>query len=390
MTAWREAGESSREAIEGARTWPRLHCDEPNDGDLLVPGLCIEGWAASPAGMRAVTVSLAGQVQGAAKHGAPRPDVAAAHGGSSFSLASGFRYRFETVPSGIPPGTIELVITAEDRVGRRATLHRTLTRERTRQEPEPGLGGPDFVIIGAQRAGTTSLYQELAAHPRIALPARKELHFFSQFYGRGSAWYRAQFPRSRSATMLTGEATPYYLYHPLAPRRLAACCPTAKLIVLLRDPVDRAYSHYHHEVRVGNETLPFEDALAREEARLAGELERLAADDLYQSFNHRCFSYQARGRYAEQIARWLAVVPRERLLVLESEAFFADPASTLHRVTDFLGLPPAAIPNRQADNEESYPPMQPATRRRLARHFQEANHALGELLGMGFSWNARS
>ncbi len=113
--------------------------------------------------------------------------------------------------------------------------------------PSPGnrtITAPDFVIIGTQRGGTTSLHAYLSAHPQVATPATKELHFITDRYERGLDWYLGQFPAELPPDVITGEATPYALFHPLAPRRLREIAPAARLIVLLRNPVDRAYSHY--------------------------------------------------------------------------------------------------------------------------------------------------
>lgn len=248
-----------------------------------------------------------------------------------------------------------------------------------------GGGLPAFVIVGAQRCGTTSLYRALTAHPAVLPAARKELQFFSKHFDRGADWYRAQFPATAPG-QVSGEATPYYLFHPAVPARLAAVAPAARLIVLLRDPVERAYSHYHHEVRRGHETLPFEEALATEAERLAGEEARLLADDAYVSFNHQHFSYQARGRYADQLRRWLTVLPRERFLILASEAFYRDPAASLARVTAFLGLPPAEVAIGAPQNEGDYPPLRPETRAALTAAFRAPNAELAELLGEDFGW----
>jgi|SRR5690242_3518862 len=128
---------------------------------------------------------------------------------------------------------------------------------------------PHFLIIGAQRCGTTSLFEYLARHPDVAPPSAKELHFFDSEYHKGDAWYRERFPSLRNG-FITGEATPYYIFHPHTPTRVRDWNSKVKLIVLLRNPVDRAYSHYHHEVRLGTESLDFETALvalARNNAR---------------------------------------------------------------------------------------------------------------------------
>lgn len=180
-------------------------------------------------------------------------------------------------------------------------------------------GLPDFLIIGAMRAGTTSLHSYINQHPQVAPALRKEIHFFDRNFHKGLGWYRAHFPCCRAPNILTGEDTPYYLFHPAAPRRIMETLPTVTLIAILRHPVNRAYSHYWQKIRRGRETLSFVDALAAEDGRLQGETERLRDDPGHHSFNHNHFAYRARGRYAEQLERWFDLVPRDRLLVVSGE-----------------------------------------------------------------------
>src|SRR5690348_6863383 len=132
---------------------------------------------------------------------------------------------------------------------------------------------PDFLVIGTQRGGTTSLYHYLQAHESIAPSSIKEIHFFDRKYARGLAWYRGHFPtgaekwyaqRLRRQAFVTGEASPVYLFHPHVPARVKQALPAVKLIVLLRNPVDRAYSQYYHAVELGLETRPFEEAIGDE------------------------------------------------------------------------------------------------------------------------------
>src|SRR3954470_4020005 len=211
---------------------------------------------------------------------------------------------------------------------------------------------PDFLIIGAQKAGTTALYAYLREHPAIAGPLWKEVSFFDRHYRRGAGWYRGNFPNrlylrrveARSnARPIVGEASPSYLFHPLAPERAAALVPNVRLIALVRNPVDRALSHYHHEVALGREPLSFEGALAAEDERLRGEVERLVADPRYFSREWWSHAYQARGRYAEQLERWLGVSPREQLWIVASDDLAAEPAETHARVLDFLGAAPQRL-----------------------------------------------
>jgi hypothetical protein len=145
---------------------------------------------------------------------------------------------------------------------------------------EPQVGGlPDFVIIGAHKCGTTSLYHSLTRHPHVEGAATKELEFFNRHFDKGIEWYRRCFPRPRwkdGRRSITGEATPYYLFHPHAAKRMAEVVPRARMIVLLRNPVDRAYSHYHHRTRLGRETRSFEEAIEAETTRLLRKVGKTA------------------------------------------------------------------------------------------------------------------
>jgi hypothetical protein len=253
---------------------------------------------------------------------------------------------------------------------------------------------PDFLVIGAQKAGTTALYAYLLRHPAIVGPSWKEVSFFDRHYARGEAWYRGHFPntlrrravaRRTGAAPLAGEASPSYVFHPCVPARVAQLVPDVRLIVLVRNPVDRALSHYHHEVALGRESLSFEDAIEREDERMSGELERMR-DPSYFSHAWWNYTYLARGRYAEQLERWLAVFPRERLLVVPSEDLLDRPADTYVRVLEFIGAPPHELDAFPKIFEREYAPMEPATRQRLAGRFAEPNRRLYELLGRDLGW----
>ena len=244
---------------------------------------------------------------------------------------------------------------------------------------------PDFLVIGAQKAGTTALYAYLRWHPGITGPSWKEVSFFDRHWWRGEAWYRGQFPL-RAGERLVGEASPSYLFHPLAPERARLLVPDAKLVALLRDPVDRAYSQYQHEVALGREPLSFEDALAAEDERLRGEVERLVADPRAFSRAWWDHSYASRGRYAEQLERWLAVFPREQLLVVRTEDLGERPAETYASILSFLGADPYELPEYPRVFDRDYEPMRPETRAALAATFVEPNRRLESLLGRNLGW----
>jgi hypothetical protein len=248
--------------------------------------------------------------------------------------------------------------------------------------------GPDFIIIGAQKSGTTSLYRYLAEHPRIVPASEKQVDFFAHDdYRRGTEWYLSHFPE-REPGVLTGEASPYYMFHPHAPKRIFRFDPGVKLIAILRNPVDRTYSHYQHQVRNWREPLPFEEALAKEEERIEGELRRMLQDENYYSKVHRRHSYLARSRYVEQLENWYALFPREQVLVLNSEAMFEDPEPVLDGAASFLGLSPLKLETYNRYMPGSYwKEMRPGTRRMLVDYFRPHNRRLYELLGVEYPWD---
>ncbi len=260
---------------------------------------------------------------------------------------------------------------------------------------------PDVLIIGTQRGGTTSLYRYLAEHPNFAPTlVSKGVHYFDTelFARRPASWYRGHFPttayrevreRITHGAVITGEGSPYYMFHPLGASRVQATIPKVKLIALLRNPVARAYSHYQHEVDGGFEPLAtFEEALGAEVERLEGERERLLADPGYRSFAFRHFSYQARSRYAEHLAEWFERFPREQILVIRSEDLFADPEATYAEVLRFLGLAPHSLRTFKRYNAHGAPQgVAPETAARLEASFEGPNRALRDLLGRDLGWS---
>jgi hypothetical protein len=279
-----------------------------------------------------------------------------------------------------------------------ATIDKQIVRKAFRASTNPLRVMPDFFIIGAQKGGTTSLYQYLIEHPNIAPIYVKEPHFFDIYYHKGIGWYRSHFPTAaakyysrhiQKQDLITGEASPYYLIHPLVPTRIAKTLPRAKLIVLLRNPIDRAYSHYQDQkIQSGVELLSFEEAIEREETRLAGEEEKLIQDEKYISYNHRHYSYLARSAYINQLPRWMSLFPKEQLLILKSEDLFTNSPAIVQQALHFLNLPPLEqnIEYRPF-NKASYPPMHPATRERLIEHFKPLNARLYDYLGRDFGWD---
>jgi hypothetical protein len=266
---------------------------------------------------------------------------------------------------------------------------------------------PGFIIIGAQRAGTTSLFYYLRRHPEIRRPSSgdgsvdwpKELHFFDEHYARGLDWYRTFFPlaaerklaRMRGRNLVAGEATPYYLFHEAVPERVAASLPDVRLIALLRDPVERAYSHYQLMRRTGREKLSFAKAIAAEEKRLANQGLNQEAQTRNASGNrghhhHRHRAYLSRGLYADQLERWYAHFPREQLMVIRAEDFLSRPTEIYSEVLRFLGVREWQPTDFIARNRGSYAPIDPELRAHLEERLAEPNARLAALLGWERTW----
>lgn len=245
---------------------------------------------------------------------------------------------------------------------------------------------PGYLVVGTKRGGSTSLSEWIAEHPQVA-PCRtgKGSHFFDVNHHRGEAWFRSAFPRQAGDWRITGEGSPYYMFHPLAAQWIAETLPQVKLIAVLRDPVERAWSHHKYEAARGLEELGFVEALDAEPSRLAGERERMIADPSYDSFEYRYHAYLARGHYAEQLTHLGTFFPPEQVLVLKSEDLFANPTTELSRVWDFLGVDQVALDGLRAHkvgaSKSSVP--EPVVER-LADYYAPHNEALFALTGIDF------
>ena len=245
---------------------------------------------------------------------------------------------------------------------------------------------PDFLVIGAKRGGSTSLYRNLVRTPAVRplFPRAADIkgtYYFDVEHGRGERWYRSHFPARRRPGDRVGEASPYYLSHPHAAARAARLVPEARIVAVLRDPVARAHSHYQERVRQGIETLPtFAAAVEAEDDRLAGEVEHMLEDPTYVSWNHLNFGYLAQSDYAAGLGRWLAVFPAEQVLVLRSEDLYADDAAVLAQVRGFLGLDAERPAETKQWNRTGSSDLDPGLARELADRLAPSVAALTELL----------
>ncbi len=245
---------------------------------------------------------------------------------------------------------------------------------------------PHFLIIGTQKGGTSSLYSALTQHPQVLKAARKEVHFFDQHYAHGRDWYLRQFPDC-SDGQISGEASPFYMAHPLAAERIHLHCPDVKLIVLLRNPADRAISHYHQEFRRIHDTLSLQEALDAEAERTADDWAALRAGKLLNFSTAQRFSYRQRGHYAEQLQPFLARFRREQFFIDSSERFFAEPHNLLPELYRFLGVdddfhPTDLWPRKPGNYGEADQKIRDA----LLDYYAPLNEQLFALLNQRFDW----
>jgi len=207
---------------------------------------------------------------------------------------------------------------------------------------------------------------------------------------RGINWYQVFFPFKDllRRKFLTGDATPRYLDHPHAPKRVKEIIPNVKFIVLLRNPIDRAYSMYNMRVSRGRETCSFEEAIRLEKERTQDEFKKMEEDENYYSSPYFHHSYLDRGIYVDKLQRWMSIYPKEQFLIIKSEDFFKNTSENYYKVLNFLGLPPHEL--------ESYPiqgrvnkldPMSSNVRKQLVQFFKPHNEKLYQLIGKNLGWD---
>lgn len=253
---------------------------------------------------------------------------------------------------------------------------------------------PDFLVIGAQRSGTTSLFRAFEQHPQVVRPTfNKGINYFDISYHRGPSWYRAHFPLARTVrrdvpagTYAAFEASGYYMFHPLAPARIARDLPNVKIVAMLRDPVERAFSAWKHESARGFDPMAFEDAISQEAERTRGERERMIADERYQSHAYRHYSYAARGDYVAQLREFYDRLPASQIHVVYSESFFTDPEHEFGLLTDFLGLERTTDIEFDRHNARPSGPMPGQSRELLTELYVSQADDLESLVGRRPPW----
>lgn len=267
---------------------------------------------------------------------------------------------------------------------------------RLRMLTAPLRAWPHFIIIGAQRSGTSSLFHMLKRHPQIKKPIVNEIHFFDNHYQRGTWWYRAHFARRKTLRQarhprVTFDKTPFLLFSPEAPRRVAETLPDVRLVVLLRNPVDRALSNFRKAHQHGLEKIAsFEEAIAAEPERLRKEAEAFERGEITQRPHYRRRAYVARGKYDEYLADWFEHFDRSQFFIRPSEELFDDPVTVTNDLARWLGLRPfPARRQRKFRNVNATPSthtMRAETRTRLEDLYRPHVERLERLVGRQFSW----
>lgn len=256
------------------------------------------------------------------------------------------------------------------------------------------LQAPDFIIVGPQKTGTTSLYFYLRKHPNFLPASAKEVHFFDRYYQKGTKWYKCHFATKiekkiyqvlfRKTPIISGESTPYYFNCPHVPKRVFQHYPHIKLIFMFRNPVKRAYSHYHHEGSL--EPYSFKKATSIESKRLIHEYEKLKNENFYFSAKHQHYGYLDSSKYSQHLKEWFKYFDKSQILIIISESFFKNPEKEYKRALDFLNLPHHSLPEYKKINKNKYSPISSEMEETLKNYFSPFNEELKKLIKEDFDW----
>ena len=241
---------------------------------------------------------------------------------------------------------------------------------------------PDFIIIGAPKCGTSSLYVYLQQHPRVLLSHKKEINFFNKHFDRGIDWYLAHFPAITDAeNFITGEASTQYIFTQEAERKIVDAFPDTKIIIMLRDPVERTISDYYHHLNRGLETRSLKTIVETSLQQL-NKLQELGS-----KYKIGEFDYILKSVYFYQICFWRKIINQDNILIVNSNTFFEDTQTEMERVWQFLQLDCYSSSNYMKYNVGAYLPVANEIKQQLAQLFQPYNQKLESYLGVNFNWS---
>ena len=254
---------------------------------------------------------------------------------------------------------------------------------------------PDCIVTGVGRGGTTSMFKYLNQHSCITKSAYDEIGFFDDNYHLGLNWYRSMFPTKfhkekiikKYGKFLTYDVTPWYIRRPWNVKRIHDILPKIKLIAILRNPVDRTYSHYHFARLNHNMTESFDEIIEDDMNNISKfcQSNKKLTDFYFENLVQN--SYLARGFYAEQLEKWFEIFEKNQFLIISSEDLAKKTQSTLDVVFKFLDVKPEKINDLKKVNVAKYPPMSMSTRKKLLEYFQESNEKLYNLINCRFEWD---
>ena len=252
---------------------------------------------------------------------------------------------------------------------------------------------PDFIIIGSMKCGTTSLYYDICEHPCASPAAYDEIGFFDSNFHLGLNWYRSMFPtkrriediRRKEGVAITGEDTPFYFWNPVAAKRIQKLLPNIKLITILRNPIDRAYSEYQDLVSSESNSPSFETFIENE-INTRRKDSSLITEENFEIFNQKN-SYLLKGIYVDQLKIWAGLFPKEQIFTLSTENLNSEPITALESVFQYLNLPDYKIKNIQRQKQKKYTPMNSQTRKILIEFFKPHNERLFKFIGKKFDWD---
>ena len=253
---------------------------------------------------------------------------------------------------------------------------------------------PNFFVIGGVRCGTTSIYHYLGQHNCIKQAAYDELGYFDDNFHLGLNWYRSLFPtkfmqkniESEYKKFLTYDVTPFYIYNPLVVDRIFKFSPNAKIIAVLRNPIDRAYSNYNQKMQdEGDTKTTFEEIVYSEIEKIENdendeENHAFLVDEFYELL-------LARGFYAKQLEFWFKKFPRKNVLLISSEELATNTDNTVSEIFEFLEVPNQKISDLTKQNERKYPRMKDSTRNTLINFYKPYNEKLFGMLDSKFDWD---
>ena len=248
---------------------------------------------------------------------------------------------------------------------------------------------PDFLVLGVHKSGTSTLYNELVKHPNILSAADKEIHYFNAYFGSES-WYRSNFPtkkemeKGKNGKSITGEATAQYLFHPLVPKRVHNLLPNIEFLVVLRNPVERAFSHYNNNIRKGIEPLPFKDALQKRKNDLKEAEKMVREGDLQANRFFERYSYLEKGKYVEQFERWFEFFPKEKFFVFQTTEF---QQNTWNKIFDFLNVSHLNIKDTPKLGKYDYSPIDAETKEWLNEFYKPYNEKLEKMFKIKLNWD---